>query len=206
MMFTWLFPYGLGSIGVVDIDNVNMSNLMHNHRLLMYHDKHFQLDPHFPLIAFNQEQIKNSNTGGYLLTERKNFDNIAEHLMNIDVSVLEDLSKRLVRGDQVKPTTEEEKASYALLSDLGHVGGHVQGYLTSKRYMQNEIWSLISYIGAPSWFVTFAPADDDHPICLYYTDTKEMFSPNVLSKNDRYRQIARNPVAGARLLSSMSPG
>ena len=167
MMFPWLFPYGLGGIGLETLD---MSDMMHKRKLLMYHDKRFQMDAHFPLIAFNQEQIKNCNTGGYLLTERRNFDDIAERLMNIDMDVLEDLSKRLSRGDRVKPVTDEEKACYAVVSDLDHVGGHVPGSLTSKRYLRNEIWSLISYIGAPSWFITFAPAANKYPICLYYAN------------------------------------
>jgi hypothetical protein len=58
----------------------------------MYHDKGFQMDAHFLLITFNQEQIKKCPTGGYLLTERWDFDDIAECLMNIDIGVLEDLS------------------------------------------------------------------------------------------------------------------
>ena len=69
--------------------------------------------------------------------------------------------------------------------------------------MRNEIWSLISCIGAPSWFITFAPADNNSPICLYYADTKETFCPKILSQNDRYRLIARNPVAGARFFHFM---
>jgi hypothetical protein len=32
----------------------------------MYYDKRFQKDPHFPLIAFNHEQMKESTTAGYL--------------------------------------------------------------------------------------------------------------------------------------------
>ena len=203
MMFPWLFPYGLGGIGIVDSDDIDMSDSMHKRRLLMYHDKRFQLDPHFPLIAFNHDQIKNSTTGGYLMTEKRNFDEITERLMNVDVGVLDDLSKRLSKGDRVKPVTEEEKACYQLISDLDYVGGRVKGSITSKKYMRNEIWSLISYIGAPSWFITFAPADNNSPICLYYADTKETFCPKVLSQNDRYRLIARNPVAGARFFHFM---
>ena len=99
--------------------------------------------------------------------------------------------------------TEEEKACYKLISDLDHVAGHVQGSLTSKRYMRNEIWSLISYLGAPSWFITFAPADINHPISLYYADTKETFSPEIPLDNERYRLIAQNPVAGARFFHLM---
>jgi len=101
MMFPWLFPYGLGGIGGIETENAGMSELMHKRKLLMYHDKRFQTDAHFPLISFNQEQMKNSTTGGYLLTERRNFDDIAERLMNVDTDVLEDLSKRLSRGDRV---------------------------------------------------------------------------------------------------------
>lgn len=74
------------------------------------------------------------------MTEKQNFDDIADRLLNVDVGVLEDLSKRLCKGERVKPITEEEKACYKLVSDLDHVGGHVQGSLTSKRYMRNEIW------------------------------------------------------------------
>jgi hypothetical protein len=40
----------------------------------MYHDKRFQKDAHFPLIAFNHEQIKESTTGGYLLAKKPKFD------------------------------------------------------------------------------------------------------------------------------------
>jgi len=29
MMFPWLFPYGLGGIGSINDDDVNMSNMMH---------------------------------------------------------------------------------------------------------------------------------------------------------------------------------
>jgi len=49
----------------------------------------------------------------------------------------------------------------------------------SEKYMRNEIWSLISYFGAPSWFITFSPADNMHPISLYFADTQERFSPEL---------------------------
>lgn len=203
MMFPCLFPYGLGGIGGFNSDALDMSDMMHKRRLLMYHDKRFQMDAYFPLVAFNHEQIKKSTTGGYLLTERRNFDDVADRLMNIDTGVLEDLSKRLTRGDRVKPETPEEKACYALISDLDHVAGHVQGSVTSKKYMRNEIWSLISYLGAPSWFITFAPADNRHPIALYFADTKETFSPQILTDKQCYSLNSGNAVAGARFFHFM---
>jgi len=37
------------------------------------HDKRFQKDPYFPLIAFNHEQIKDSTTSGFILAKQKVF-------------------------------------------------------------------------------------------------------------------------------------
>ena len=79
----------------------------------------------------------------------------------------------------------------------------MKGSLTNKKYMRNEIWSLISFAGAPSWFITFSPADNMHPISLYYADTKEEFTPELRGYDDRYRLIAENPVAGARFFDMM---
>jgi hypothetical protein len=97
MMFPCLFPYSLGRIGSTDNDIVKISDVMHKRRLLMYHNKSFQMDPYFPLVAFNHEQIKGGMTGSFLLTEKHNFEVVAEHLMNIDTGVLADLSKRLLK-------------------------------------------------------------------------------------------------------------
>jgi hypothetical protein len=62
---------------------------------------------------------------------------------------------------------------------------------------------MISYLGAPTWFVTFAPADIKHPICLYFADDKTYFSPELRTSNECYRLIAHNPVAGARFFHFM---
>ena len=65
-MFPWLFPYGLGGIGH-ERQKHRLSDVEHKRHLLMYHDKWFQIDPHFPLIAFNHEQIKDSTKSGFIL-------------------------------------------------------------------------------------------------------------------------------------------
>ena len=101
-------------------------------------------------------------------------------------------------GEWVKPETDEENLYFDLINDLDHVNGHVQGLITQKKYMHNEIWSLVSYLGAPAWFITFSPADNMHPISLYYADTNEKFCSELRLYNDRYRFISQNPVAGAR--------
>jgi len=201
-MMPWLFPYGLGGIGNA-LQQGRISDIAHKRYLLMYHDKRFQMDPYFPLIAFNHEQMKEGLTGGFLLSEKSKFEDISRHLMEVDMGVLSNLIKRMENGEKVTPDSDEEKLCFQLIKDLDHAGGHVKGSLTSKKYMRNEIWALTSFKGAPSWFITFSPADNRHPISLYYADTKETFQPDIRGYDDRYRLIAQNPVAGARFFHFM---
>ncbi|KDR65185.1 hypothetical protein GALMADRAFT_22556, partial [Galerina marginata CBS 339.88] len=72
-----------------------------------------------------------------------------------------------------------------------------------KKSMHNEIWSLISYIGAPSWFITLSPADSKHPICLYFADKDIQFKPEICLPDEAYRLVAQNPVAAARFFHFM---
>ncbi|TFK58892.1 hypothetical protein BDN72DRAFT_906329 [Pluteus cervinus] len=200
-MFPWLFPYGYGGIGCET--EIKISEKEHKRHLLMYHDKRFQTDMFFPFVAFSHEQIKAASTGGYLITEKANFQQMSQRLLNLNIPVLNGLADRLAAGQVVHPETQEEKDCYQVIRDLDHIGSHVQGSTTSKKYMRNEIWSLISAKGPPTWFITLSPADVKHPICIYYADTQKVFQPKILSHPERFRLISRNPVAAARFFHLM---
>ena len=204
-MFPWLFPYGLGAIGH-ERQRHKLSDAEHKRHLLLYHDKRFQKDPYFPLIAFNHEQIKDSTTSGFILAKQKSFDDIANRLLQINSEVLADITERMMKGERVKGESQDEKDCLQLIHDLDRIGGHVKGSITSKKYMRNEIWSLISFRGAPSWYITLSPADNKHPISLYYADTKEEFTPIIRSKSEKDSLIADNPVASAQFFSFYDPG
>ena len=77
----WLFPYGLGGIGNSKIIG-RISSISQKKKLLMHHDKRFQTDPGFPLIAFNQEQIQASATAGFVTAEKPYFADVARRLIN----------------------------------------------------------------------------------------------------------------------------
>ena len=192
-MFPWLFPYGLGGIG-----QTSLSDKEHKRHLLMYHDKRFQTDINFPFVAFSHEQVKMSTTQGFLLADKRKFNDISQRLLDLDQTVLADLTGRMLNGEIVKPETATEKACFQVINDLDHIAGKVNGSTTSKKYMRNEIWSLIAHRGAPSWYITLSPADEKHPICLYFADTKETFEPQIVDYDKRLRLICNNPVAGAR--------
>ncbi|KZT18401.1 hypothetical protein NEOLEDRAFT_1050152, partial [Neolentinus lepideus HHB14362 ss-1] len=172
----------------------------------MYGDRRFQTDYYFPFILFNQQQIKNSSKGGYLLTERKNYRDVARKVLDIDMNALETLIERGKGGLLVRPETDDERACFELLSLIDHVAGHVDGSNTVKKYQRNECKSLIIAYGAPMWFITFAPVDFKHLICLYYCGIKidlTTFYPSRPEYIDCLREISKNPVACARFFHVM---
>lgn len=69
------------------------------------------------------------------MTEKQSFPIIADRLLNLDSEVLTDIAKRMTDGERVKPQTPEEKACFQVIHDLDHVGRHVQGSITNKKYM-----------------------------------------------------------------------
>ena len=131
MIFPWLFPYGLGGIGLKDHKN-KISDIVRKRNMLMYYDKCFQLDENFSLIAFNHEQIKDATSGGFLLTKRSSFNTITDRLFNSSSATLSTIADRMRSGETVIPKNEDEKQCSQLLRDLDIIGKEVQGSLTSK--------------------------------------------------------------------------
>jgi len=147
--------------------------------------------------------MKQSSTQSFLLVDQARFQDITRRLLNLDQNVLADITEKLSNGEYFVPESNSEKACFQVLHDLDHVAGKVKGSTTSKKYMHNEIWSLIAFAGAPSWYITLSPADIQHPICIYYADNKEEFKPDLLPYNERIRMVCKNPVAGARFFHFM---
>ena len=192
-MFPWLFPYGLGGIGTT-----KLSDKEHKRHLLMYHDKRFQVDVNFPFVAFSHEQTKASTTQSFLLIDQNRFGSITDRLLNLDQFVLANIVERMAQGEHIRPETDAEKACFQVIRDLDHVAGKMHGSTTSKKYMRNQIWSLIARRSAPYWYITLSPADIQHPICIYFAQMNEEFKLDILPYDERLRAVCANPVAGAR--------
>ncbi|KAF5352083.1 hypothetical protein D9758_009372 [Tetrapyrgos nigripes] len=196
MMYPHLFPYGLGGIGN-SMQTAKIGQTAHKKFYLMYHDKRFQLEPSFSIIAFNVEQMKQSNDGGFIITHRRNISEIADRICKID------MYNRFKNKERVVPANDQEKACLQLINDVDAGASRVQGSVTSKKHMRNEVWSLINKIGSPSWFITVSPADVNHPICLYFADTDHVYKPEIQDKKIREQLIKQNPVAAARFFDFM---
>ncbi|KAL1738179.1 hypothetical protein HDZ31DRAFT_7068, partial [Schizophyllum fasciatum] len=202
-MFPWLFPYGLGGIGMHFGGRGSLSSKAQKKHLLLYHDKRFQDDLYFPMIAFNHEQIKACATASNILAKRSDWPTVKRTIRTMNPAVMGVLSKRMEDGETVVAETDDERTCFQLLRHVDYIGGHVQGSVTAKKYMRNEIWSMINFMGAPSWFVTLSPADSNHPIALYFADHDLVFKPRIRSWSERSRLVARNPVAAARFFNVM---
>ncbi|EIW52165.1 uncharacterized protein TRAVEDRAFT_75827, partial [Trametes versicolor FP-101664 SS1] len=167
----------------------------------MYPDRRFERDRCFPFIAFNHEQIRASASGGYLLTNKRNFASVSEKILSLDIEALKALISRGESGDYVRPENDAEKACFDLMSVVDLVAGHVNGLNTSKKYQRNELKSLIIAKGMPIFFITFAPADIKNPLCLYYCGEDVdlcNYMPRLRNADDRRRAIADNPAGAAR--------
>ncbi|KAJ3551661.1 hypothetical protein NM688_g4575 [Phlebia brevispora] len=199
-LFPWLYPYGYGGFG-----NVRMSKKLsvekHVRALLMYHDHRFQEDRYFPFLVFNRIQIKRSTKGGYILTQSKNFANIAEKLQHVEGEALDTLIARGERDGYIKPTSSEESTCFELITYVDNVASHVPGSLTQKKFQSHEVRSMIYEFGSPAVFATFAPAGAKSPICLYLCGVPinlDEICPQLPSHMERLNMTSRNPVACSR--------
>lgn len=132
-----------------------------------------------------------------------NFDTIANQIVNADVDAMDSVLQNLEKGGQFDLTSNSEKMCLDIINDLDHVGQVFQGLRTNKRYMRNEIWSLIAAQGAPSWFITFAPMDQNNPISVYYAAENTEVFPQIFTKGERAKPIGNNATACARFFKFM---
>ncbi len=204
-MFPWLYPYGLGGFDNTRM-RVKLDHIAHVRANLMYVDRRFQEDRCFPFIVYNQRQIKNCGHGGYLLTQKGYFHDVAQKIVDIDREALDSIIDRAGAGEFVSPRTAGEKSCFDLINIVDRVASHVEGSATQKKFQRNEIRSLIYAQGVPFFFITFAPADFKNPLCLYLCGDKvdlRQSNPLLRSSDDRLRSIARNPVGAARFFHFM---
>ncbi|TFK73098.1 hypothetical protein BDN72DRAFT_869202 [Pluteus cervinus] len=178
-----LVQHGSESIPTYDLKNLyaqmfpcvgcsTLSVKAHIKYLLMYHDKRFQKDPHFPFVAFSHQQVKSASLGGWLLGSVNNVNEISNRILALDMTTVKNLANRLANGEPPTDRTPQEKECFQVIKDLDHINGH--------KYMRNEIWSLIAAKGAPSWYITLSPTDVHHPIAFYYASKEEKMTIPVL--------------------------
>ncbi|KAG6903941.1 hypothetical protein DXG01_013786, partial [Tephrocybe rancida] len=115
------------------------------------------MDTGYPFAAFSHEQVRAATSGGFLAVERDNFAGVAERLLSVNRTVFDDMATRMSKGELIRPESDEEKLCFRVIEDLDVLSGKIEGSSVSKKYMRNEIWSLVVAKGAPSWYITLSP-------------------------------------------------
>ncbi|PPQ73943.1 hypothetical protein CVT24_012551 [Panaeolus cyanescens] len=202
LMFPWLFPYGLGAVGQ-DKHTSMISYETHLRWLLLYHDKRFQMDPNFVIVTFNHQLIRQSTTGSFMMMKRSNFDRFVLSMKDLHTETLYNIATRMRNGEYVVPKTAEEKRCFSILDHVEYVGSNVSGGVSEKKFQRAELWSLLSFMNAPNWFITITPVDNKHPLCLYLAGSDDVFKPEIKGGGERLRIISQNPVACARFFDYM---
>ena len=128
-VFPWLLPYGLGGIGNKNSYS-SIGDLVRKQSLLLYHNKYFQKDPIFLLVALNHEQVKSSATGSIVTCKKGNFEAITNHILSADVDSIDAMIQKLSKGGQFDLSSESEKKCFYIINDLDHIGQFVQGSRT----------------------------------------------------------------------------
>lgn len=195
-MFPTLFPYGHGGIGQ-DHHVSKVSCKAHVKSLLMYHDKRFQRDAGFIIVQMNHKLIRQSAKGSFISMKRGNFGKAADAIDKLDPGVLLTIVERLKNGGRFFPKTPEERRCATLMDQVDVVGNHVDGSLAKKKHQRGEIWSLINFLNAPTWFITVSPADAKHPLCIHWASRDLEFKPEIKGYRERQHLVTRNPVACA---------
>ncbi|KAJ3474977.1 hypothetical protein NLI96_g12134 [Meripilus lineatus] len=156
----------------------------------------FATNEYFPFIVFNHDQISAAVRGGWLVTEKRLFDDVVERILNLDPDTLDALIKRGQEDGYVATQNEDEKKVCRILPLIEHASANVDGSITQRKYQQHEIRSMIYEKGLPLFFITFSPVDFKNPICLHYCGRDISIAPLGPASEaygDRLRTIASNP-------------
>ncbi|EJD49705.1 hypothetical protein AURDEDRAFT_59044, partial [Auricularia subglabra TFB-10046 SS5] len=83
----------------------------------------------------------------------------------------------------------------------------IPGSQAMKVKMRNEIRSLCNFLGMPTFFFTFNPADIHHPLFCKMAGVDisldERVPEGMPTHRERELLVARNPVAGAKFFHAM---
>jgi hypothetical protein len=200
-MFLWLFPFGHRGVGQ-KAHFGTISREKHLCWLLLYHDKRFQEDGQFIIVAFNHQLICQGTMGSFMLVKRNNFNKIAETIQKISSAVLSMIAEKLRLNGRYVPQTRKEKECFSLLNQIEYVESHVSSSLANKKYQHNELWSLIAFKNALQWFMTLSPADNKHPLYLYLALHDIEFCPEIKDYAERQHLVTHNPVTCTRFLTT----
>ena len=76
--------------------------------------------------------------------KKGNFEAITNCILSADVDSMDTVIQKLPKGGHFDLSSESEKRCFDIINNIDHVSQFVQGSRTNRRYMRNEIRSIIT--------------------------------------------------------------
>ena len=205
MLYPTLFPYGIGGfedrrrVVPIGLDN-------HIKHMLTLADKRFQQHYSFMFVAFNILQRRKLLLHTSLRVGRNNFDSWAKRFACVSTEAINSLVSRASNGDQLTPTTDDERLAFGLMKEVKAISSHVPGSPESRLTMRNEIRANVLSLGVPSFFLTVNPADVYSPIVKFLAgndiDVDNLLPDQVPTYWEQAGVVACNPCIAAEFFDT----
>lgn len=193
--FPTLFPYGMG--GLETDRPINVPYETHVRWTMLYADRRFRTDIHFPFQVFGVMQKREVCRSAVLQMKKGNFQR------NMDlISTLRKADLIIASQEETKNVRFSNPAVRALREELSAVRTRVKGTDESRQSVRSKIWGMNLLFNPPSLWVTINPADTQDPIAQVFAG--EDIDLNVFCNTagpdhkERARNIAADPLASAQ--------
>ena len=193
--FPTLFPYGKG--GFKTERPINVPYETHAKWTMLYADKRFQKDLHFPIQIFGVCQKRQVCQSSVLQMKRSQFN---QQMALISTLKPEDLIQ--ASQEETRKVRFSNPAVQALRDQLGAVRARVKGTDESKQPFRSRIWGTNLLFNPPSLWITINSADTQDPIaqvCAGEEINLDQFCDTVGPTNSqRAINIAQDPFSAAK--------
>ena len=139
-----------------------------------------------------------------MICKKENFEAITNCILSADVGSMDTVIQKLSKGSQFDLSSESEKKCFDITNNLDHVRQFVQGLRTNRRYMRNEIRSIITAHGAQFLCITFAPMDQNNYISIYRGAEATTAFPHIFKKDEHIKLIRNNATVCAWFFKFMA--
>ena len=85
----------------------------------------------------------------------------------VSPDTIHQVSERVIRGDLTTAYDDEERRVLKIMQEVRVINKHVPGSSSAQMEMHNQIRSMITQFGMPTFFITINPADIYNPLVKF---------------------------------------
>lgn len=193
--FPMLFPYGRG--GFETSRPRPLAYVKHIRWALQYADGRFRKNSAFVCNVFSVSQKRRVATQSRVQIRRSNYERLSESIARLTPKILAEAAVEEERG--IKFTNPDVQS---LWDNITSTRSRVMATDESRSGYRSKMWSMMSVLNPPSFWITINPNDTHDPIAQIFAG-EEIDMDNFMrhagpEPNDRARTIASDPYSAAK--------